>query len=105
MKKLPIINLDELKAKLCDINPKDCFTNTPISEIFKTSSDFKIELLNRTASLHRREGKGTKIIKLTFMWNGNTYQKIDGSQTWYMDVEEYFRMKTRFVIVEKIIKI
>lgn len=95
------INLDELKAKFSAINPVECLSDVPISEIFKTSSDFKIKLLNTVASLYNRERSGDKIIKLTFYWNGHPFVTIDGAQTWYIDVEEYLRMNTRFVLVEK----
>lgn len=101
----PIINLDELKAKMCQVNPADFMSGTLISEIFKTSTDFKIKLLNTKDSINGRETAGDKIIKLTFIWNGHPYERIDGSQIWFMDVEEYFRMNTRFVIVEKKTKI
>ena len=101
-KTIPVINLDELKAKLSFINPKDYFTKTPISEIFKTSYGFKIALIKNTENYTYNEIPGTKIIKLTFMWNASVdKKKLASEQIWYMDTEEFFRMKTRFVIIEK----
>ena len=100
------IRLDELKAKLRQVNPKDYFSGTLISEIFKTSTDFEIKLLNTVNSIDSFETEGDRIIKLTFIWNGHPFERrSDGSQLWYMDVEEYLRMDTRFVLVEKTQKI
>ncbi len=101
-KKIPIVNLDELKAKLSFINPKDYFTGTPISEMFKTSYDFKIDLIKQT-DIRYAETPGTKVIKLTFIWKKTADKKhlLTSDQAWYMDTEEFFRMKTRFVIIEK----
>jgi len=102
-KTIPVINLDELKAKLSFINPKDYFTKTPISEIFKTSYGFKIALIKNTENYTYNEIPGTKIIKLTFIWKKTADKKhlLTSDQAWYMDTEEFFRMKTRFVIIEK----
>ena len=100
--KFPVINLDELKAKLRFINPKDYFTETPISEMFKTSYDFKIELIKQTENIGYKRIPGTKVIKLTFLWKkAEEKNKLASEQIWYMDTEEFFRMKTRFVIIEK----
>lgn len=100
--KIPVINLDELKAKLSFINPKEYFTKTPISEILKNSYGFKIALLKNAENHTYNEMPGTKVIKLTFMWKKSAdKKKLASQQIWYMDTEEFFRMKTRFVIIEK----
>ena len=74
-KTIPIVNLDELKAKLSFINPKDYFTKTPISEIFKTSYGFKISLLKNAEHHPYNEMPGTKVIKLTFLWKTSAIDK------------------------------
>jgi hypothetical protein len=70
--------------------------------MFKTSYDFKIELIKQTENIGYKRIPGTKVIKLTFLWKkAEEKNKLASEQIWYMDTEEFFRMKTRFVIIEK----
>jgi len=102
-KVIPVINLDELKAKLRFINPKDYFTKTPISEIFKNSYGFKISLLKNAEHHPYNEIPGNKVIKLTFIEKKTSNKKhvSNSDQVWYMNTKEFFKLKTRFVIIEK----
>ncbi len=98
------IELDKIKEILIDANIRDYFTQTPMFEILKTSTNFEFNIIEQFENCSWKETKGDKVIKVTFTWEGDTHERGFGrDQNWYIDVQKYIGYVTRNVILEKFI--